>query len=160
MLRKVEWAVKWTPVYPSPTLSNYWHPVFLLNFPLVLFPNECFGQQDITLLTTSTWNHVRQRHFLPNNNVLHLIQLALIQNHEATCKISSVVAKISVLAWFNSTEDLVKFNELKLVMSFSSVKALEFPAVLYIWLFEESSQAFLLAEQTMLCFNKYVYDLT
>ena len=77
-------------------------------------------------------NHLRQRRFLHNKNVLHLLQLVLIQNHEATCKISSVVAKVLVLASLNSVEDLVKFNELTLIAPLASVRALESPAVLYI----------------------------
>lgn len=140
ILREVVWTVKWTPAYPSTKLTNYQQPIHLQIFPSCLFKWMLQTSRHFTANHFSV-NHPWQEHFLSNNNVLPLRKLALIQNCDVTCKMFSVVAKMSVMDTYNPTENLVKIDELSLIISLhfsQSVKVTEFPAILPIRIFEKS----------------------
>lgn len=118
----------------------------LLSYLPALFsffcPNECCTHQDISLLTTSAWTIQDKDISLPSHNVLHFRKLVWIQNYDATSKISSVVAKKSVINLFYTIEDqsiLMKYHWSYVFIFSQSVEVLEFSVILHIWFFEESS---------------------
>lgn len=161
ILREVVWTVKWTPAYPSTKLTNYQQPIHLQIFPSCLFKWMLQTSRHFTANHFSV-NHPWQEHFLSNNNVLPLRKLALIQNCDVTCKMFSVVAKMSVMDTYNPTENLVKIDELSLIISLPFLTIRKSHGVSChssysnLW----KVQTFCLAEEFTFCINKYVYYLT
>ena len=107
-------------------------------------------------------NHLRQGHFPIQPQYITFQKIVWIQSHGATSKISSVVAKMSVMNLFYPIEDSVNIDELSLVMSLQFLTICRSPTIfchspyLILW----RVQPYCLTEQPTFCINKYVYDLT
>ena len=120
------------------------HSFLLLLFFNSYFPNTIFFFLLYSMFTLNTFSlkHPRQGHPPTQpHNILHSRKLALIQNQDATCKISSVVAKMSLRICFTPMRIHPRLMNYHWLCPFSfswSVEVLDFPAILHIWFTEES----------------------